>query len=45
MTYVLAHDHECTDLSESSSNFEDLETGNVVTVDEEHVLVVGCCLL
>ena len=42
---VLAHDHVGIDLSESRSNLQELQTGDVVCVDEENVLVVSDCLL
>lgn len=42
---VLAHDHVGIDLSESRSDLQELQTGDVVCVDKENILVVSDCLL
>lgn len=45
LTYVLAHDHDGTDLSELLAHDADLLGGDVVDVDEHALLVLGAALL
>ena len=40
-TYILTHNHAGIDLSESLSEHADLLRGNVVSIDEKAVLVLG----